>query len=170
MALKVSVVVGNPRSGSRTRDVGVALVESLLASQPYDLEVIELADHVDEIFDWKSVRVTALNDLVAASDLAIFASPTYKATYTGVLKAFLDRYPSEGLSGVVAIPVHTGADLGHSMGPTVNLAPLLAELGAVVPGKGFYFVTGDMDDLQRAAEHAANTYRTNIAAVARLAP
>jgi FMN reductase len=42
------------------------------------------------------------NEEIAASDIAIFASPTYKASDTGMLKAFLDRYGSNGLAGVVA--------------------------------------------------------------------
>lgn len=29
--------------------------------------------------------------------------------YTGLLKAFLDPYPANGLKGVTAIPVYTGA-------------------------------------------------------------
>ena len=82
--------------------------------------------------------MAALNASVAESDLVVFASPTYKATYTGLLKAFLDRYPANGLAGVTAIPVHTGADYSHAMGPTYNLAPLLVHyqcanrVGAVI--------------------------------------
>lgn len=166
MTLAVSVVVGNPKPRSRTLAVAVALVERLLEPKSYDLTVIDLADYMDEIFDWSSARVGAHNESVARSNLVVFASPTYKATYTGLLKAFLDRYPTGGLSGVVAIPVHTGADLGHSMGPSVSLAPLLTELGAVVPGHGFYFVTGDMDAIDEAVEQAAATYAANITAVA----
>jgi FMN reductase len=113
--------------------------------------------------------MSALNARVASSDLAVFASPTYKATYTGLLKAFLDRYPANGLAGVTAIPVHTGGDLTHAMGPTVNLAPLLVELGAVVPGRGFYFVAGQMDHLDDLVEAAAAEYAANLSRLATVA-
>lgn len=44
--------------------------------------------------------VRRLNARVAESDLAVFASPTYNATFTGLLKAFLDRYrPVNVLAG-----------------------------------------------------------------------
>ena len=40
----------------------------------------------------------------------MLASPTFKATYTGVLKLFLDKVPTDGLAGVAAVPVMMGAD------------------------------------------------------------
>ncbi|NQX35002.1 NADPH-dependent FMN reductase [Herbiconiux sp. VKM Ac-2851] len=166
MALKVTIVVGNPKPKSRTLKVAETLVEKLLVPGSYELEIIDLADHTGEIFAWPSDTMAALNERVAASDLAVFASPTYKASYTGLLKAFLDRYPANGLAGVTAIPVHTGGDLTHAMGPTVNLAPLLVELGAVVPGRGFYFVAGQMDHLDEIVSQAAAEYARNLARLA----
>jgi FMN reductase len=169
MALKATVVVGNPKPNSRTLKVAEALVEKLLAPGSYDLEIIDLADHTAQIFAWPSDEMAQLNARVAESDLAVFASPTYKASYTGLLKAFLDRYPANGLAGVTAIPVHTGGDLTHAMGPTVNLAPLLVELGAVVPGRGFYFVAGTMDHLDELVEVAATEYAVNLSRLAQVA-
>ncbi|WP_154794520.1 NADPH-dependent FMN reductase [Occultella kanbiaonis] len=168
MSLKITVVVGNPKPRSRTRRVAELLAEQLIPSER-QIEVIDLADHTDEVFAWPSERMAQLNATVAASDLAIFASPTYKATYTGLLKAFLDRYPANGLAGVTAIPVHTGADFGHAMGPTVNLAPLLAELGAIVPGRGFYVALSQMDQLTEVVADAASTYAANLQRLARIA-
>jgi FMN reductase len=169
MTLKVAVVVGNPKPQSRTLKVAVTLVEKLLTGATYELSIIDLADHTDEIFTWPSETMASLNALVADSDLAVFASPTYKASYTGLLKAFLDRYPANGLAGVTAIPVHTGGDLAHAMGPTVTLAPLLVELGAVVPGRGFYFVAGNMDHLEEIVGEAAARYAENFARLGRVA-
>ena len=56
----------------------------------------------------------------------------------------------------------TGADQTHSMGPTVNLAPLLVELGATVPGRGLYFVAGQMDHLEEIVRAAADEYAANL--------
>lgn len=169
MSLKVMVVVGNPKPASRTRKVAELLVEKLLRPGSYELEVIDLADHTDEIFVWPSEKMATMNAQVAASDLVVFASPTYKATYTGLLKAFLDRYPANGLAGVTAIPVHTGADFTHAMGPTFTLAPLLVELGATIPGRGFYLALSQMEKLDEVVEAAAAEYAANLAALARVA-
>jgi FMN reductase len=130
--------------------VAEALVEKLLTAGSYSIRVIDLAEYSDQLFTWPSETIDELNRTVAEAGLVIVASPTYKATFTGLLKAFLDRYPSRGLNGVVAIPVMTGADLRHAMGPEVNLRPLLVELGAVVPTQALYFVTDQierMDDI-----------------------
>src|SRR6476620_11148401 len=156
--LKVSIVVGNPKPMSRTRRIAELLAEKLLEPGEHQVEVIDLADYAEQVHSWPSETMQALNQSVAESDLALFASPTYKATYTGLLKAFLDRYPANGLSGVTAIPVHTGADFGHAMGPTFTLSPLLAELGAIVPGRGFYFALSQMDELESVVDAAASEY------------
>lgn len=166
--LSVTVVVGNPKPRSRTLSVATSLVTHLLGEQDVALTTVDLAEYVDGVFRWPNPQLDALAAQVATSDIAIFASPTYKATYTGLLKAFLDRYPANGLAGLVAIPVHTGGDLAHSMGPTVNLAPLLMELGAIVPGRGFYFVTSGMDRMDQVVAEAAASYRSNLERVARI--
>ena len=53
---------------------------------------IDLATVAGELFDWQSAPVRALVDRVTESQLAVIASPTYKASYTGLLKAFLDWF------------------------------------------------------------------------------
>ena len=162
MTLKVSIVAGNPKPQSRTLKVAQTLVQKLFDGVVLELNVVDLAEYTSEVLAWPSDKMDALNKSVAASDVAVFASPTYKATYTGLLKAFLDRYPANGLAGVVAIPLLTGADLTHSMGPNVNLAPLLIELGATVPGRGFYFVISQMDRLDEIVQSAADDYANNL--------
>jgi len=169
MTLKLSIVVGNPKPRSRTLKVAETLAEKLFGSALQESEVIDLADYRDEILVWPSGRMDALNARVADCDVVIFASPTYKATYSGLLKVFLDRYPANGLSGVTAIPLLTGADQTHAMGPTVNLAPLLVELGAVVPGRGFYFVISQMDRLNEIVQVAADQYVAAFRRVGRIA-
>ncbi|WFU62587.1 NADPH-dependent FMN reductase [Bradyrhizobium brasilense] len=167
--IRISLVVGNPKPASRTRRIGEELVERLFPSGSYELVVVDLADYADNLFKWPSEELAKLNAAVAASHVAVFASPTYKATFTGLLKAFLDRYPASGLRGVVAVPLMTGADLGHSMGPVSNLTPLLIELGAVVPVRGLYFVTAHMDQLDIFLNKMAGEVAQSLRAVASVA-
>jgi FMN reductase len=90
------------------------------------------------MFNWDSAELALLNQKVAESDIVIVASPTYKAAYTGLLKAFLDRCDHNGLAGVTAIPVMTGGSPAHSLAPDMTLRPLLVELGASVPTRSLY--------------------------------
>lgn len=159
---KVIIVVGNPSRESRTRRVAEILVDELIGPGRAEVEVIELADYASELFAHDSERVSAAVAAVGSSDLVVFASPTYKAGYTGLLKAFLDRFSGNGLAGVVAIPAHTGATQGHSMAATHVLGPLLSELGALVPGRGFYLAMTDLDQLDEIAAQAAAAYAVNL--------
>lgn len=167
--LEVTIVVGNPKPASRTLAVARAAVDALLGDAERNVEVVDLAAHAGEVFAWPSPTLDAIGERVAASDLAVFASPTYKASYTGLLKAFLDRYGSGALTGVAAIPVLTGADLGHSMGGDQHLRPLLVELGASVPTSTLYVVTGRLDELDAIVAEWAGRANAQLAASQRLA-
>lgn len=142
--LKITIVVGNPKANSRTLLISKKLVAELFGGIPADIQTIDLASHQSDLFAWPSDEMASLSARVAGSDLIVIGSPTYKATYTGLLKSFLDRYPANALQGVVAILIMTGADATHSMGGDTHLAPLLTELGAVVLGGSLYFITSDM--------------------------
>ena len=83
---------------------------------------------------------------MAASDVVIVASPTYKATYTGLLKVFLDRFPHQGLGGVTAIPLMLGAADTHALAVEHGLRPLLVELGASVPTRGLFVLDSEHAD------------------------
>ncbi|MGO4560013.1 NAD(P)H-dependent oxidoreductase [Mesorhizobium sp. 2RAF21] len=164
--LEISIVVGNPKPKSRTCRIAEMFAAQFVGPSPANIRVIDLADHIEELFRWPSETMAELNAEVARSNFAIFASPTYKASYTGLLKAFLDRYPASGLRGVTAVALMTGADFGHSMAPTVNLAPLLMELGASVPMRGLYFNTGQIDKVDSVVEGYAAELRETFARLA----
>ena len=80
-----------------------------------------------------------------AADLLVVASPTYKATYTGLLKLFLDRFGAGSLAGVTAVPLMLGGDLRHSLAPEAFLKPVLAEIGASSPTRGLFLLDSDAD-------------------------
>ena len=54
--------------------------------------VVELAELGPALLGWGDPAVEAAKRAVAGADLVVFASPTYKATYTGLLKLFLDQF------------------------------------------------------------------------------
>jgi FMN reductase len=147
--MEVTVLVGNPKPRSRTREVAEAVADRIVdRTGARRAETIDLCDVSGSIFSWPSETMAELNDRVAASDVVVVASPTYKAAYTGLLKAFLDRYPNNGLGGVTAIPVMTGAGAEHAMAVDTSLRPVLVELGASVPTGGLFFVMSQMDQMQ----------------------
>ena len=149
----IAVVTGNPKPNSRTHGVAQAVADALakeIGESSTDRLVIDLAEHAPSLFDWSAAELSRLTAEVAAADVAVFASPTYQAAYTGLLKAFLDRYGSNGLAGVTAGPVMTGGWPGHLLAVEVHLRPVLVELGATVPARGLYVTEPELADLDAA--------------------
>jgi FMN reductase len=140
---RVAVVVGNPKPRSRTHAAAVWLATELSGSEP-DL-VVDLADLGPALLDWSDPEVAELVRQVGEADLVVVASPTYKGTYTGLLKLFLDRFATDGLGGV-AVPFMLGAGPAHALAPELTLRPVLTEIGGSVPVRGLYVVDSAFDD------------------------
>lgn len=145
----VGVVVGNPKAGSRTRTVAETVAGAAAEAVGLGGEriVADLAELAGEVFDGSSADMKAAVDAIAGCRLVVVASPTYKASFTGLLKAFLDWYPTTGLRGVVAVPVMVGAGAHHALAVEVHLRPVLVEIGATLPTRGLYITEDRFDDL-----------------------
>jgi FMN reductase len=136
--LTVTVVAGNPRPRSRTLQAA-ALVAERLTGEPPNSE-IDLIEFGPALLDLGDATVAAAVATIRDSDLVVVASPTYKGSYTGVLKLFLDRIGAGELAGVTAVPMMLGGDMRHSLAPDVLLKPVLVELGATCPTRGLFVV------------------------------
>jgi FMN reductase len=137
------VVVGNPKPASRTLDAATRLA-ARLAGQPADL-VLDLVDLGPGLLGWGDEAVGRAVEQVQHASWVVVASPTYKASYTGLLKLFLDQFAAGSLAGVVAFPVMLGGAWSHSLAPEVFLKPVLAELGASCPMPGLYLLDTDYE-------------------------
>jgi FMN reductase len=140
-SMSTAIVVGNPKPRSRTFDAAELVVERLTGAPP-DL-ALDLVDIAPALLDWSDPVAKEAVAAVAESELVIVASPTYKATYTGLLKLFLDRIGGGALAGVTAVPLMLGGDWRHSLAPEVFLKPVLAELGASCPTTGLFLLDSD---------------------------
>ena len=143
VGLRTTVIAGNLKPGSRTLSAAILIAERLTGSAPDS--VIDLIDLGDGLLRWGDPRVADAIAAVQASDVLIAASPTYKGSYTGVLKLFLDLIPSKGLDGIVAFPLMLGAGPGHALAPELLLKPVLVELGATCPTQGLYLLESAFD-------------------------
>jgi FMN reductase len=142
--MSIAVVTGNPKPASRTLSAAVRVASALGGGPPeVVVDVVELGPG---LLGWGDPTVTAAVESVQKADVAVVASPTFKATYTGLLKLFLDQIPTDGLAGVVAVPVMLGAGPAHALAPELLLKPVLVELGATCPTKGLYVVDTEHDD------------------------
>jgi FMN reductase len=152
---RTAVMVGNPKPNSRTLAATIHLTRELTGTDP-DL-VVDLATLGPALLDWSSPEVAELVERLGGADLVVVGSPTYKGTYTGLLKLFLDRFAAgSGLRGI-AVPLMLGGSPAHSLAPELSLRPVLAELGGVVPGRGLYVVDSRYADPAAYADWLAAT-------------
>ncbi|SNT02666.1 NADPH-dependent FMN reductase [Rhodococcoides kyotonense] len=152
--MKLTVVAGNPKPGSRTLDAARLVAESLTGREVDEtVDVIALGAG---LLGWGDAAVAAAVETVRTSDLVVFASPTFKATYTGVLKLFLDQFAGgDGLKDVVVVPLMLGAGPAHAMAPDIFLKHTLVELGAVTPAPGLYLIDSTYTSDTRIADYVA---------------
>jgi FMN reductase len=146
-----TVVVGNPKPLSRTLSAAVSLAELITGNAPdHVIDVITLGPG---LLGWGDAAIADAVSLVKASDLLIVASPTYKASYTGVLKLFLDQFETAtGLANSVAVPLMLGAGPAHALAPELLLKPVLVELGATVPIQGIYLLDATAQEPESSAK------------------
>lgn len=163
--MKVTVVAGNPKPGSRTLDAAHLLATAITGTPAQNtIDVISLGSG---LLGWGDAAVAAAVQTVQSSDFVVVASPTFKATYTGVLKLFLDQFATgDGLAGVVVVPLMLGAGRAHAMAPDLFLKHVLVELGAIVPAPGLYLIDSTFTTDSSIADYAGRWASVLTTAVA----
>jgi FMN reductase len=140
--MSTAIVVGNPKANSRTLQAALLVAQRLDQSVEVIVDVVTLGAR---LLGWGDPDVSEAVSKVAECDYLICASPTYKATYTGMLKLFLDQFPGGSLAGTTAFPVMLGAGPHHAMAPELLLKPVLVELGASCPTRALYLLDSDWE-------------------------
>ena len=129
---KAVIINGSPTAGSRLNAV-MQIAEERLAAAGFETSRIDVAQLPAEDLihvKFESEHIVKANGLVAEADAVIIASPVYKASYTGVLKTFLDLIPQKGLAGKVILPLFIGGSLAHLLAIDYSLKPVLSSIGA----------------------------------------
>ncbi|HYB31199.1 MAG TPA: NAD(P)H-dependent oxidoreductase [Solirubrobacteraceae bacterium] len=161
--LAVASVVGNPRPESRTHGVARTLVEVIgaeLGTEPGpEIDLAALGARTLDPAD--PGAITAVMEVLEA-DVLVVASPTYKATYSGLLKSFLDRIGTGALAGRTAVPVLLGGAANHQLAVDVHFTPLLLELGAAVPVRGLFVVEAELEQFPATARAWAHRHAAEL--------
>ena len=133
--MKILGISGSPTAPSRS----AWLMQSLLglisegANQHEVLETVDLRTLNPSALlnaDLSSADVSNAVKRVALADIVVVATPVYKASYSGLLKVFLDLLPQEALRGKSALPLATGGSVAHLLALDYALKPVLGALGA----------------------------------------
>jgi FMN reductase len=136
-------VIGNPRIGSRTRRAAELVTERLTDAPP--TTVIELSELGPALLGWGDPAVAASRERVLAADLLVVASPVFKASFTGLLKLFLDQFDAGELGAKPTVALMLGGSPAHTLVGEVHLKPVLNEIGASCPTPALYLVDSEWD-------------------------
>jgi FMN reductase len=129
---KLVIISGSPSAKSRLNGVLDYAYEALKI-HGHQLDRIYVRDLPAEDllharFDSPAI-IDALK-LVEQADAILVATPIYKASYTGILKAFLDLLPQKGLKRKTILPIAIGGTIAHLLAIDYAIKPLLSVLGA----------------------------------------
>ena len=136
---KIVTISGSPSFPSRSSAV-LAWVRHRLEAD-YQTQAIEVRDLPAEAILHGEIHhpvIQAEAAVLAAADAVVIATPVYKASYAGILKAFLDLLPPEIFAGKIVLPIATGGSLAHLLVLDYALGPVLAALGARQVLRGVY--------------------------------
>lgn len=128
----ILILAGSPSARSRTGALAQHVGDEL-ALDGHSVEILALRDLPAGALlaaDAADPAIAAAVRQVLAADALVVATPIYKASYSGLLKVFLDLLPQSALQGKVVLPLATGGTVAHLLAIDYGLRPVLVSLGA----------------------------------------
>ena len=138
----VLTVSGSPRQHSRSAKL-LDHVASELAVAGHHIEHIRLLDLPADALqsgDAEHPVVVRTQERLDRADGIVIATPVYKASYTGLLKSWLDLLPQFALEGKSVLPLATGGSMAHALALDYALRPVLQSMAARHVVQGFLVI------------------------------
>ena len=157
----VLILTGSPSQRSRTSALALHVGDEL-ALEDHDVDVIHLRGLPAAALlsaDTAAPAVAAAVRAVIAADAVVVATPIYKASFSVLLKVFLDLLPQSALQGKVVLPLATGGTVAHLLAIDYGLRPVLQSLGARHITAGRFVLDTHIDHLSGAAVLVDDTTR-----------
>jgi len=136
----VITIAGSPSQSSRSTAV-LAYTRTLLQNYGLTTDAIHVRDlDAEDLLTARFDSPTIRNSIerVQQARAVVIATPIYKATYSGVLKVFLDLLPQDGLNNKIVLPIATGGSPAHLLAIDYARKPVLSALGAQHILSGIY--------------------------------
>jgi len=143
----VLVVSASPSEKSKTAALAQHVTDRLI-SMEMEARHVRLRDLLPEALvraDTSNAEVAEAVALVKDAHGVVLVTPTYKASYSGLLKVFLDLLPQYALAGKAILPLATGGTLAHALMLDYALRPVLHALGARHSVQGHFVIESVLD-------------------------
>jgi FMN reductase len=128
----VLAISSNPSPNSRTAKLADHVLRALAAPELLTRHIsIRDMDAEALIFAKAAhVSVTRTVSAIEQADGVVIATPIFKASYSGLLKTFLDLLPQFAFAGKAILPIATGGSIAHLLALDYALRPVLQSMGA----------------------------------------
>ena len=136
---KVTAILGSPFPNSSSEKISQLVIDKLKILE-WEYTIIDLSKISADSLLLRSKDSQLENSITTTTDadLIISASPTYRATYTGLLKSFFDQLPQDSLINKFALPIQTAGSADHALTIEYGMAPMLRSLGASILSTSIY--------------------------------
>lgn len=143
--MNLLAINSSPSRPSRTRAIAELAVE-LEGGRLLDISAIDAEALLQRR---EHTSLDEARAAVAAADAVLLATPVYRATYSGLLKVFLDLLPQDGLAGKACVLVATGRIHGHLLSLDAGLRVAVASVRGWSVPTVVYAVPEDFDERGR---------------------
>lgn len=164
---KIVIVSGSPAKFSRSAAISKFVGE--LLEENHQVDYIKPSDLPpgDLVYaKWDSEAIKKSISLVESADALVFISPVYKASYTGVLKTFIDLLPEKSLVDKTILPILNGGTVAHLLALEYAFKPVFSVLGATDIINGVYLVDSQVQynetELTYIENEAEQRLRVNV--------
>lgn len=127
------VLIGGSPSPTSRSSVVLSQVGEKIAAAGFAVERIEVReiDPAALLFaDFGHPDVRGAAEKIERASAVVIATPVYKASYSGVLKALLDLLPRDAFRNKPILPIATGGTIAHLLSIDYALRPVLYALCA----------------------------------------
>ncbi|RUS45483.1 NADPH-dependent FMN reductase [Cohnella sp. AR92] len=128
---KVVILIGSPSVKSRLNGVVDRIAQRLGTTSDVEVSTISVRDLPAEDLlraNFASEAIQAANQVFAEADAVIIATPVYKASFPGVLKAYIDLLPQKGLENKIVLPIAIGGTIAHLLSIDFAMKPVLSTM------------------------------------------
>lgn len=144
----IVMLSGSPSPASRSDKV-LQYMGKLLDKRNHSAKMISVREISPETLfhaDYLAPEIRKISEIVAGADGIIVASPVYKVSLTGILKALLDLLPRDVFKEKPILPVMIGGTEKHFMALDYALKPVLAFMKGELL-QGVYILEKSVDQL-----------------------
>ena len=129
--MSIVALAGSPSANSRSTALLRHVLDRFADVQPcHEIVLRDLPPRALVRAEVDDPAIRRAREQVAAARLVVVATPIYKASYSGLLKTFLDLLPQDALRGKTVLVLGTGGSAAHLLALDYALKPVLAALGA----------------------------------------